>query len=328
MDTQHRLLITDRAWPDCSIERTILTERGVEIIEAPDQNESTLVSLARDVSAIATCWAPVTEPIVRAAKQCRVIARFGIGLDNIAVDVASELGIPVTNVPDYCVEEVSDHALALMLACARNVAFYHHRTKQGEYSLKAGPPMRRLAGQVVGLVGLGHIGRTLAAKLHALGLDVWAHTPSGSDHGTGCTMVSLDELLTASDFISLHCPLTSDTRHLIDRAALATMKPTATLINTSRGALIDHAALYEALKSQKLAGAALDVFDPEPPDLQQPLFLDERVLVTPHAAFLSTESLVELRQQTAAQIADVLQGREPQHLVNPQIWHNRRELAR
>ncbi|MAG93966.1 MAG: dehydrogenase, partial [Planctomycetaceae bacterium] len=264
METKHRLLITDRAWPNCSIERDMLTELGVEIIEAPDQDESTLVSLARDVSAIATCWAPVTEAIVRAAKQCRGIARFGIGLDNIAVDVATELGIPVTNVPDYCVEEVSDHALALMLSCARNVAFYHHRTKQGEYSLKSGPRMRRLAGQVVGLVGLGHIGRRLAAKLHALNPNVWAHTRSGNNHGTGCKMVSLDELLAGSDFVSLHCPLTSDTRHLIDRAALATMKPTATLINTSRGALIDHVALDEALQSEKLAGAALDVFDPEP----------------------------------------------------------------
>lgn len=325
---EFRLLVTDRAWPDSSVERERLTDLGVEIIEAPDESEQTLVELAADADAIATCWAQVTERVVRAAVKCRIIARFGIGLDNIAVDVASELGIPVTNVPDYCIEEVADHTLALLLAAARKVAFFHKRTKAGEYRLGAGTPLYRLRGKTAGLIGLGRIGQALVPRLEACGLEVIAHTPSGNDHGTGVRMVSLDDLLAASDFVSLNCPLTSDNHHLINAKTLGVMRPGAVLINTARGGLIDHAALATALANDQLAGVALDVFDPEPPDLSDPLFHDERVIATPHASFLSVESLRELRERTAEQIAAVFRGHKPQNLVNPHVWNNRRGPSR
>jgi D-3-phosphoglycerate dehydrogenase len=315
-----RVLITDRAWPDCSIEREQLARVGADVVEAPQQDDATLAKLAAECDAIGTNWASVTERVIRASPRCRIVARFGIGLDNISVTTATELGIPVTNVPDYCVSEVADHALALLLAGARNIAFFHHRTKASEYKLSAGPPMRRLSGATLGLIGFGNIARELFPKARALGMTVLAHSRSQNDFGTGCPMVSLEELLTRSDFVSLHAPLSESTRHMLAGPQFTRMKPTAWLINTSRGGLIDSAALREALASGRIGGAALDVFDPEPPDLTDPLYRDERVIVTPHAAFVSEESLRELRMRASRQIADALEGSRPENVVNPAVY--------
>ena len=320
MSCKYRVLITDRAWPDCDVERQILSQVDAEIVEAPNGDEDTLVQLARDVDAIATCWANVTEPVVRAAKRCRIVARFGIGLDNIAVPVASELGIPVTYVPDYCVEEVADHTLALLLACARNIGIYHQQSKAGTYDRSAGTPLRRLSELTLGLIGFGRIGRAVYRKARALGMNVVAYSRSNDDGGTGCPMLEWDELLQAADFVSLHCPANDETRGMMSAAAIGKMKSSAWLINTSRGTLINHADLWEASQFERIAGAALDVFDPEPPDLSRPLFLHERVIVTPHAAFLSRESLLELRTRTATQVAEALQGVRPEHVVNPHVY--------
>lgn len=315
-----RVLITDRAWPDCSLETSVLASVGAEVSEAPRTDEATLIEFARDADAIGTNWAPVTANVIRAASRCRIVARFGIGLDNISVPTATELQIPVTNVPDYAVSEVSDHALALLLAAARNVAFFHARTKAGEYQLSAGPPMRRLSGSTLGLIGFGNIARALLPKARAIGMRVLAYSRRLDDRGTGCPMVSLDELLAHSDFVSLHAPLSESTRHLISGPQLARMKPTAWLINTSRGPLIDNAALQDALEANRIGGAALDVFDPEPPDLSDPLYRDERVIVTPHAAFLSEESLREVRTRASQQIAEALAGARPENVVNPEVY--------
>lgn len=318
-----RVLLTDRAWPDSSVEQRELAAVGAELIEAPDGSEPTLIRLAVDVDAIMTCWAPVTEAVVRAATKCRHIARLGIGLDNIAVSVATERGIRVTNVPDYCVEEVADHTLALLLACARKVAFFHQRTKSGEYRLQTGWALHRLRGSVLGIVGMGRIGRAVVERARAFGFEIIAWTRSGSDHGSGVRMVELPELLRLSDFVSLNVPLTPETRHLLNRESLALLKPTAFVVNTSRGGLIDHAALWDALQADRIAGAALDVFEPEPPDLSQPLFRDERVIVTPHSAFVSEESLMDLRIRVARQVAATLSGGVPENVVNPQVDANR-----
>ena len=315
-----RVLLTDRAWPDADIERGILAEAGAQLVEAPAADEETLFQLATDVDAIATTWARVTPRVIAAATRCRVISRLGIGLDNIAVDFATSRGIPVTNVPDYCVEEVADHTLALLLAAARKIAFFHGRTKAGEYQLSAGPPARRLCGMTLGLFGLGQIACRVVPKAHAFGLHVIAHTPSGNDRDTGCRMVSFDELLERSDFLSLHAPLTTATRHAFRLPQFQRMPKTAWLINTSRGALVHADDLWTALQRGELAGAALDVFEPEPPDLSHPLYRDERVIVTPHAAFASVESLVELRRRAFRQVVTVLRGQRPPHVVNPDVY--------
>jgi D-3-phosphoglycerate dehydrogenase / 2-oxoglutarate reductase len=317
MTSRFRVLLTDRAWPNTEIESAILRNADAELIEAPTTDEATLMRLAKNVDAIATNWAKVTAAVIRNSPKCRTVARLGIGIDNIDVATATELGIPVTNCPDYCVSEVSDHALGLLLACARRIAFFHWRTKCGEYNLGAATTMRRLSEQTAGLVGIGHTARELVPKLRALGMSVIAYTPSGSDHGSGVRMVSLTELLQQSDFISLHAPHTPDTHHLINTDRLKLVKSTAYLINTSRGGLVDAAALWAALQENRIAGAALDVFDPEPPDLNDPLYRDERVIVTPHAAFVSAESLNALRQQAMSQVVQALRGERPNNIVNP-----------
>ncbi len=320
MSPPFRVLITDRAWPDCSIERDVLKSVGAEVVEAPRTDEQTLISLARDADAIGTNWAPVTANVIRAATRCKTVARFGIGLDNISVPTATGLGIPVTNVPDYCVSEVSDHALALLLAAARNVAFFHTRTKAGEYQLSAGAADAATLGNDARPDRFRPYRPRPFPKARALGMTVIANTRQLDDCGTGCTMVPLDELLVRSDFVSLHAPLTDSTRHMISGPQLARMKPTAWLINTSRGGLIDNAALEAALAAGRIGGAALDVFEPEPPDLSDPLYKNERVIVTPHAAFVSAESLHELRLRASRQIADALEGKRPANVVNPEVY--------
>jgi len=312
-----RVLVTDRAWPDLQLEQAILAPLGVELFEPGGVSEEQLVTAAAQADGIICNWARVTSRVIEAATNCRVVSRSGIGLDNIDIAAASARGIPVTNVPDYCVTEVADHTLALLLAGARRVAFFHWRTKQGEYRLGGATPPDRLAGKTLGLVGLGRIGAAVAQRARAFGMTILGCTRSGSDAGVGCPVVPMAELLSQSDFVSLHLPSTPHTRHLFRLAQFEQMRPTAWLINTSRGALINEADLHTALQRQLIAGACLDVFDPEPPDLRQPLFHDERVIVTPHAAFVSPESLVELRQRVAQQIADRLAGRRPENIVNP-----------
>jgi len=316
---QYKVLITDFAWPDLDVERQILARCGAELVVAPAHDVATLRDAVPDVDAIMTCWAPLPAEVIEAALKCRLIARLGIGLDNIDVACATSRKIAVTNVPDYCLDEVAEHTLALLLALARKVAFYHLATKQGRYDLQAELPIRRVAGQTLGLVGYGRIGSTVAAKARAFGLRILA-TTSTEKPLEGAEWRPLEALLAESDFVSMHLPLRPESHHLLDAARLALMKPTAVLINTARGGLIDHAALATALEEGRLAGAALDVQDPEPPDLSQPPLNHPRVIVTPHVAFVSDEAVSELRQRAAESVVAVLSGQRPRDLVNPDVW--------
>jgi D-3-phosphoglycerate dehydrogenase len=311
-----RVLITDYAWNDLDIERGVLADGGAELVVAPAGDAETLTSLAADCDAIMTNWAKVPEAVIAACPRCQIVARLGIGLDNIDVAYATSRKIPVTNCPDYCLIEVAEHALALILALSRKVGFYHHATKTGVYDLQAGPTLRRIEGQTLGIVGLGNIGIKLVEKARGLGLRILATSRSRSKTVEGVQFVELDELLSESDYVSLHVPATAETRNMIGAAQLARMKPAAYLINTARGAIVDHAALAAALASGKLAGAALDVQETEPPDLSKPPYNDPRVIVTPHAAFVSVESLDNLRRRVSQQVVDRLQGRVPENVVN------------
>jgi len=315
-----RVLLTDRAWPTPDLEREILAQGNAELIEAPDDSEQTLIGLAADADAIATCWAQVTSQVIDAAPRCRVIARLGIGLDNIDVSAATARKIPVTNVPDYCIPEVADHSIALLLSLTRKIAYFDHEAKQQRYDLRAAGPMYRLRGKTLGLVGFGRIARAVRQRALSFGLTVIAHSASNRDYDTGCEMVAWEDLLSRSDYLSLHAPLTSQTRHLFDARAFQAVKTGVFLINTSRGGLIEHGALREAIEAGRVAGAGLDVFEPEPPDLSGPLFQDQRVIVTPHAAFTSEESLIDLRTRVCHQIMGVLQNVKPENLVNPEIY--------
>ncbi len=318
--SRYNVLLTDYAWPNLEIETRILAEIDAQLVVAPkpQQDAASLAELAQQnrVDAIMTNWAKVPQPVIAASSQCRIVSRLGIGLDNIDVAYCTSVNIPVTNIPDYCLIEVAEHALALLLSLSRKTAFYHHETKSGRYQLQSGPKLRRIEGQTLGIVGLGNIGRKLAEKALGIGLKVVATSRSRKHPLAGVEFVSLDDLLSRSDYVSLHTPLTAETRHSFGAAQFAKMKPSGYLINTARGGLIDHPALLAALQAEQLAGAALDVQDPEPPDLSQPIFHDPRVLVTPHAAFVSEESLENLRSRVARQVVDRLSGRPPENVVN------------
>lgn len=313
-----RAFYTDWPWPDIEIERAILAEAGCSIDVSPDNKEATLAAHVGDSDIIITCWAPVTARVIDAATKCRHICRTGIGLDNIDVAHATSKGILVTNVPDYCIEEVAEHALALVFALGRKIADGHLATKRGEYSLVGSLPIERIGGKTLGIVGLGRTGALLAKKARAIGMRVIG-TNRSKQMPEGVEWVSFDELLAQSDYVSLNCPLTDATRHLMNAKTLRQMKPSAFLVNTSRGGLVDHPALAEALKAGALAGAALDVQDREPPNLSQPPYNDRRVIVTPHTAFVSTDAITELRTRVAHQAVDFLQGRRPEQIVNPSV---------
>jgi D-3-phosphoglycerate dehydrogenase len=313
-----KALYTDYPWADVSLEQSILGEVDCEIVVSPDNKEATLARLAPGVDAILTCWAPVTAKVIDAADRCRHIARTGIGLDNIDVQRATERGIVVTNVPDYCVNEVAEHTLAMIFALARNIAGYHLATKNGQYDLVAGLPVERISGKTLGIIGVGQIGTILARRAQAVGMRV-VGTNRSRTIPDGVPWLPLDELLSVSDYVSVQAPLTPQTRHLINSEALQRMKPTAFLINTSRGGLVDHAALAEALAENRIAGAGLDVQDREPPDLSHPPYNDPRVIVTPHAAFYSSQATEELRTRVARQANAFLRGERPENVVNPQV---------
>ena len=311
------VLLTDYAWANLDIERETLDAAGIELVVAEKSDADSLGALAfeHQVDAIMTNWAKVPASVIAASPKVKIVSRLGIGLDNIDVEYCTAHGIPVTNIPDYCIIEVAEHALALLFALSRKVAFYHHATKEGRYELQAGPVLRRIEGQTLGIVGFGNIGRCLADKARCLGLKILAYNRSPKQQ-PGVEFVDLDTLLARSDYVSLHLPANADSKNLMNAERLAKMKPTAYLINTARGAVVDERALAEAIASGHLAGAALDVQQIEPPDLAQSPYHDPRVIVTPHAAFVSQESLENLRRRTAQQIVDRLAGRTPENVRN------------
>ena len=234
-----KVLITDHVWPTTDPEREVLEAGGAEVVVAPNGDEATLVELARDADAIMTCFAQVTENVVRAAERCVAIGRFGVGVDNIAVGTATELGIAVTYVPDYCVDEVSDHVLALLHAWNRKIALFDRSVKENGWgSQPLTMRMMRLRGKTIGIVGFGRIGQAVAVKARAFGLNILAADPVVGPEvveSFGGDLVELPTLLAQSDFVTLHAPLTDETRNMIGRSELAAMKPDAFLINAARG---------------------------------------------------------------------------------------------
>lgn len=314
---KYRVLLTDYAWEELEIEKQVLADNDVELIVATAKDEDSLVALAQEnqVDAIMTNWAQVTEKVIAASPNVKIVARLGIGLDNIDMDYCTSHGILVTNTPDYCLTEVAEHTLALIFACSRKVAMYHHDTMSGKYDLTAGPIMRRMEGQTLGIVGLGNIGVLLAQKAKCLGLNVLATSRSGKTM-EGVETVEMDRLLAESDYVSLLIPATPETKKSFGAKEFQQMKPTAYLINTARGAIVDHDALAAAIEAGELAGAALDVQDPEPCDLTIAPYNDPRVIVTPHAAFVSVESLENMRSRVSRQVVDCLQGKTPENVRN------------
>jgi D-3-phosphoglycerate dehydrogenase len=315
-----RVLVTDYMWPTLDIERGILGDVGAELVVAQEGSEEELTALAAGVDAILTNWKKVPASALDAAPECVIVARYGVGVDNIPVDHATALGILVANVPDFCLDEVSDHAMALLLALARRVPSFARATRAGTWDLLGGGRgLPRLRGQQLGLIGFGNIGRAVVPKARGFGLEVVAYTPrlgEGVDASGARTTGDLAALLAESDYVSLHLPATPETRGLIGEAELRTMKPTAYLINTSRGALVDEAALHRALNEGWIAGAGLDVLAQEPPQEGHPLLALDNVVATPHAGFYSETAIAELATKAATNAATALRGEVPATTLN------------
>ena len=322
MQSSWKILITDYAWASIEPERQVLAEVGAEVIAADTGDESELKTFAPTIDGILTCWNPVHEPVIAAAEKCQIIARYGIGLDNIDVAAATERGIVVTNVPAYCIDEVSDHAMGLLLACARKISRFDRAVRNGTWDQNIGPEMHRIRGKTLGIVGFGRIGQAMIPKAKAFGLTIRVCSPRTDPkliQQHGAQNVTFQELLTTSDFITIHAPLTQETHYMFGQAEFRAMKPTAFLINTARGGIVDTAALTTALRNGDIAGASIDVLETEPPEPDTELLTLDNVVVTPHAAFVSTDAILELAITAATCVAQVLTGQVPESVVNPAV---------
>ena len=314
--------VTDYVFPSLEPEQRVLAPLGVDLRPAQCQSEERIIELTNGADAVLNCYAKITARVIEKLDRCKIIARYGIGVDNVDVVAATRFGILVTNVPDYCIDEVSDHALALLLALARRITVADGAVKTGAWDVVAHAGIRRLRGQTLGLLGFGKIAKALASKVQPLGMKVLVYDPYlepllMTQHGAEA--VSLDRVLTEADAISIHVPLSSETRNLIGKRELARMKSTAFLINTSRGGIIDEQALAETLKAGRIGGAALDVLSVEPPPIDHPLRKLPNVILTPHLAFYSRESVIELQTKAAEEVARALKGEPPRSPVNPEV---------
>ena len=316
-----KVVITDHRFPNVDQERRAVEAAGGNLVVAQMTDEDQLAELCKDADGVLTVRAPITQRVIAAMQHCRIIVRYGIGIDSVDIPAATERGIMVANVPDYCVDEVSDQALALLLMLSRQMIPAISIAREERWSISKMPNLHRLRGQTCGLAGCGKIGSLLAGKAAALGMRILIYDPYLSENRCremGAELGSLDALLARSDFISLHMPLNDKTHHLFGKASFAKMKSTASIINTSRGGLIDEAALLAALDSGKIFGAGLDVMESETAftPTGKALVNHPKVIVTPHTAWLSDEARATLQARAAEQVIACLKGETPYGLVN------------
>ena len=319
--------VADSVFPNLDPTRAVLSKIGAELRLAEKPTPEDILEVARDADALLVTYAKVSADMIRQMGRCRIIARFGIGVDNVEIAAATKAGIVVTRVPDYCIDEVSDHTLALLLALVRKIPFAHSQIHAGRWEISSLVPIHRLRGGVLGLVGFGRIPQLVAPKAKAFGLKVVTYdpyVPNEISTAAGVERVDFAELVKTSDYISIHTPLMRETEGLFNADVFGQMKPTAYLINTARGAIVDEAALAQALEAGQLAGAALDVLSQEPPTAS-PLLGRSNVILTPHMSFYSVESLIELQTKAAEEVVRVLAGGAPRNPVNPEAFKSRPE---
>lgn len=316
MSQTFKVVVTDQVFPSIATETELLAAIGARV-EVADGTTVGVARLGGDADALLNTYLPINEELLGQLPACKIIARYGIGVDNVDLAAAALRGVVVTNVPDYSVEEVAVHALGLLLALARRLPEASALVASGGWGLDGLRPIRRLSTQRVGLVGFGKIARRLAGYLTALGCEVVAHDPL-LEPGPGLPpLLALPDLLSRCDAVSLHAPLTARTKGLIGAAELAMMKPTAVLINTARGGLVDTGAVIEALRAGRIRAAALDVLGTEPPAAGQLPSDLKGLLVTPHMAYYSEESIAESQRKAATQVIKVLTGGQPDYPVLP-----------
>jgi D-3-phosphoglycerate dehydrogenase len=314
--------VADSVFPSLEPTEQVLGALNAELHLADEPTPEGILDVARQADALMVTYAKITGDIIRQLENAQIIARFGIGVDNIDIDAATERGIVVTYVPDYCVDEVSDHAMTLLLALVRKVTFANQLVQSGRWELPAVGALHRIRGKTLGLVGLGKIPQALVPKAQAFGIDVIAFDPYISDEvatSIGVERVELEGLLERSDYVSLHAPLTPETENLLNADTFAKMKPGVLVVNTARGPMVDPKALLEALEKGQVGGAALDVVPTEPLPADSALLGHDNLILTPHSGFYSEEALLELQTKAAKDVASVLSGETPRYPLNPQV---------
>lgn len=320
MPSRPTIVVTDYKFADLALEEVAAAQAGCALIGHHCETEAELQAAVPGADAVITQFARLSSPVIAAMTRARAIVRYGIGVDNVDLDAARQHGIPVANIPDYCIDEVADHTLSFILAMTRQVVTHTTDLRAGQWRLAVPVGgMKVLRDQTVGLVGFGRIGREVAARLVAFKCRVLVHDPMVSDAEilrAGAHSAPLQHLLSASDIVSLHCPSTAATRHIIGSAALATMKPGALLVNVARGDLVDTTALVEALQRGHLGAAALDVFDPEPLPLDHALRVLPNLVIAPHIASVSVTAVQALRQGAIARAIAAVRGQLPDNVVN------------
>ncbi len=322
-----KVVITDHGYTTDEYERSQIEPIGGEIVHLNTFTEDGVIAGAADADGIINRTAPMTRRVIESLEKCKVISRYGVGVDNVDVQACTDHGIILANVPDYCLCEVADHAFALIMTCARKTAFHDRRVRAGEWDIGSSDPIYRLTGKTLGLLGLGNIAQTLVERVAGFEFKVIAHDPyipPAVAEALGVQLVDLDALFKESDFVSVHAPLTEQTKHIVSEDQLRMMKPTAILVNTSRGPLVSEAALTKALTEGWIAAAGIDVYETEPPPDDCPLKQLDNVVLTDHAGWYSEEAVVELQTKCARQVALVLAGSEPDYVVNKEVFGKRR----
>jgi D-3-phosphoglycerate dehydrogenase len=324
MSQKLKVVITDYDYGDVDVERSVIEGAEFELVAVQSKSEEELIEVAHDADAVICQYARVGEKTINAFTNCRLIARYGTGVDIVDVETATRRNILVTNIPDYCVDEVADHAMAMLLACVRKLQTYDRATHSGIWQWQAGKPIHRMRGRTMGLLAFGKIARTIATRAKPFGVQLIAYDPYVAKEDfvpCGVTSVSFDELIEQADYLMIQVPLTSETRGMIGEAELKKMKPTSILINTSRGPLVVNEALYRALKEGWISAAGIDDTAEEPAKKREwkpvnPLFELDNIIITPHSAYYSEESIHEARLRAAEEVVRVLSGNAPLSPVN------------
>lgn len=317
-----KVYVTDYEYATLEPEKRELNKIGAIMIPKQCKTEEDVIRECKDASGLIDQYAPITRKVMKSLPDLKVVGRYGVGVNTIDVDAATELGIQVLNVPDYCMDEVSNQAISLMLACHRKLNILNSQVHHNGWDYKIAKPIHRLQGQTLGLLGFGRIPKMVAQKAKAFGLNIIAYDPYVTPEvglQYNVTILPLKDVLQKADIISVHVPLTKDTENLLNEQTLSWMKPEAIVINTSRGPLIDEKALYHALKDKKLGYAGLDVTVQEPIQKDNPLLTLDNVIITPHVAWYSEEAELELKTKVAQGVADVLSGKNAKYLVNRDV---------
>ena len=314
-----KVVITDCDHGSIEEEKKEFGRIAAELILAQIEEEEELIRVGTDADGLLNQYVLLTRNVLETLPKCKVISRYGVGVDSVDLKVATDLGIIVANVPDYCMDEVANQTIAMILTLIRKTAFFDRKVKSGEWDFHLGIPIYRTKGKTLGLIGCGKIGLEVAKRISAFGVKVMTFDPYLEKAPEGIELKDFDSVLKESNFISVHCPLNNSTRHLIGEKEFKKMEKKPLLINTSRGPIIDEKALIHALREGILSGAGLDVLETEPPDSQNPLLRMENVVLSPHVGFYSEESISELKRRTAKNVADVLTGKWPDSVVNREV---------